>query len=69
VDKGVLESLGAYKAKIYYSTLILIPLKWEMEFHLHTYASLLVVGAILAQNITRKSDQPVVYASKLHNNA
>jgi hypothetical protein len=25
------------------------------------------MGALLAQNITRKSDQPLVYASKLFN--
>jgi hypothetical protein len=47
VDKGVLESLGAYKTKIYCSTPILIPLKWNVESHVHTYASLLVVGALL----------------------
>jgi hypothetical protein len=48
VDKGVLKILGAYKIKIYCSTQILILLKWDVEFHVHTYASLLVVGALLA---------------------
>ncbi len=34
---------------------------------MHTYASLLVVGAMLAQNQTRKYDQPIVYAFRLLN--
>jgi hypothetical protein len=35
-----------------------------VEFHVQTNASLLVVGAMLSHNIIRKSDQPVVYASR-----
>ncbi len=35
---------------------------------MHTYASLLIVGAMLAQNLTRKHDQPIVYASRILNN-
>jgi hypothetical protein len=38
-----------------------------MEFHVHTYASLLIMGAMLAQNVTRNSDQPVVYIYRLLN--
>ncbi len=38
-----------------------------MEFHVHTYASLLAMGAILFQNVTRKSDPPIVYAYRLLN--
>ncbi len=38
-----------------------------MEFHVHTNASLLVVGDMLFHNLTRKNDQPMVYASKLLN--
>ncbi len=44
-------------------------MKWDIEFHVHIDASLLVVGPLLAQNIIGKSDQPIVYASKLLNNA
>ncbi len=36
-----------------------------MEFHVHTNASLLVVGTMLFQNLTRKNDQPVVYTYRL----
>jgi hypothetical protein len=39
-----------------------------MEFHVHINASLLVVGALLAQNIIGRNDQLVVYASILLNN-
>ncbi len=40
-----------------------------MEFHVHTYASLLIVGTTTFQNLIGKSDQPVVYASRLLNRA
>jgi hypothetical protein len=45
MDKGVLKSLGAYK-KRYIATSILILLKWDLEFHVHTNASLLAMGAL-----------------------
>jgi hypothetical protein len=38
-----------------------------MEFHVHTNASLLVVGIMLCHNVIGKSNQPVVYVSKLLN--
>ncbi len=53
----------------YIEALILIPSNWDMEFHVHTYALVLDVGAFLAHNITRKSDQLVVYVFKLLNSA
>jgi hypothetical protein len=40
-----------------------------MEFYVHTNASNLVVRIMLAQNLTRKCDKPIAYASKLLNNA
>ncbi len=40
-----------------------------MEFHVHINASLLVVGAMLFQNLTGRSDQLVVYTSRLLNKA
>jgi hypothetical protein len=42
---------------------------WDVKFHVHTNASLLLVGAMLAQNLIGKHDQHVVYAFKLPNNA
>jgi hypothetical protein len=53
----------------YIKALILISSKWDVEFHVHANASLLALGALLAQNITRKNDQLVMYASKLFNSA
>jgi hypothetical protein len=38
-----------------------------VEFHVHTNASLLVVGAMLSLNVIKKNDQPVVYAFRLFN--
>ncbi len=38
-----------------------------MEFHVHTYVSLLVVRAMLSHNLIRKSDQLVVYVYRLLN--
>jgi hypothetical protein len=49
--------------------LILIPPNWQLEFHVHTNASLSIIGAILAQNPTGKYDQPIEYAFKLLNKA
>ncbi len=40
-----------------------------MEFHVHTDVSLLVMGAMLSQNVTRKNDQLIMYASKFLNRA
>ncbi len=40
-----------------------------MEFHVHTNASLLAMEAILSQNVTRKSDQPIMYTFGLLNKA
>jgi hypothetical protein len=38
-----------------------------VEFNVHKNASLLVLGVMLFQNITRKNDQPIMYAYKLLN--
>ncbi len=51
----------------YMEALILIPPNWQLEFHVHTYASLLVVGAMLAHNPIGKYDQFIVYVFKLLN--
>jgi hypothetical protein len=40
-----------------------------VEFHVHTHASLLVVGAMLSQNLIGKNDQPMVYVFRLLNKA
>jgi hypothetical protein len=40
---------------------------WQVEFHVHIDASLLTMGATLSQNVTRKSDQLVMYVSGLLN--
>ncbi len=53
----------------YMEALILIPPNWQLEFHVHTNASLLVIGAMLAQNPTGNYDQPIGYASRLLNKA
>jgi hypothetical protein len=50
-------------------TPILISPNWQVEFHVHTNASLLVVRAMLSYNVTGKNDRPVVYAFKLMNKA
>jgi hypothetical protein len=48
-------------------TPILILRNWQLEFHVHTYASLLAVGVLLAHNPTSNYDQPIIYASRLLN--
>lgn len=42
---------------------IFIVPRWDLEFHVHTDASNLVVSAMLTQNPTSTCDQPIVYAS------
>jgi hypothetical protein len=46
---------------------IFINPNWELEFHVHTDASQLPIGAILTQNPTCKIDQLVMYSLKLFN--
>jgi hypothetical protein len=53
----------------YINAHILISPNWQVEFHVHTNASLLVVGVMLFQILIGKSDQLVVYASRLLNRA
>ncbi len=48
-------------------TPMLISPNQQVEFHVHTNASLLIVRTMLSQNLTRKSDQSVVYASRVLN--
>ncbi len=44
----------------YIETPILISPNQQVEFHVHIVASLLDVGVMLSQNVTWKSDQPIV---------
>jgi hypothetical protein len=46
---------------------ILISPNWELEFHVHIYASQLVERPILTHNPTSKIDELVMYSSKLLN--
>jgi hypothetical protein len=46
---------------------ILITPNWEREFHVHTNASNIVVGAMLAQNLDSKCEEPITYISHLLN--
>jgi hypothetical protein len=64
--KECLKAWELIKQK-YIEALILISPKWQLEFHVHIDASLLVVRVMLFQNVTGKSDQPIVYASRLLN--
>jgi hypothetical protein len=47
LDHRMSKSLGS-NLKKYMETPIMIPPNWQMEFHVHTYASLLAVGVMLA---------------------
>jgi hypothetical protein len=47
---------------------ILVAPRWGMEFHVHIDVSNLAIKVMLAQNPTRKCDQPIAYAFKLLNN-
>lgn len=51
--------------KCYFKAPTLTPPRWDLEFHVHTDASNIAIGAMLAQNPTGKCDQPILYASQL----
>ncbi len=68
LDHKVSRSLGSNQVKIHRSTNFDTS-NWQLEFHVHTNAPLLAIGAIFTQNPTRKYDQPIVYASRLLNKA
>ena len=59
------ESAYQYIKTRYQNAPILIGVDWKLEFHVHTNASDIAVGAMLAQNPTGKIDQPIAYASRL----
>jgi hypothetical protein len=52
---------------MYIEALILISPNWQVKFSVHTNASLLAMGAMLSQNLTKKNDQLMVYAYRLLN--
>jgi hypothetical protein len=51
----------------YIETLIFISPNWQVEFHVHTNASLLAMAGMLSLNVTGKNDQLVVYAFRFMN--
>ena len=59
------ENAYQYIKNRYQNAPILIGVDWKLEFHVHTDASNIAVGAMLAQNPTGKMDQPIAYASRL----
>jgi hypothetical protein len=65
------ECKDAYQIikKRYSNASILIGVNWKLEFHVHTDASNIAIGAMLAQNPTGKIDQPIAYASRLLSHA
>jgi hypothetical protein len=67
MDGKVLTDLGKIKQR-YVDALILISTHWAIEFHVHTNAFNLVVGAMLAWNLNGKCNQLIAYASHLFNN-
>ena len=59
------ENAYQYIKTQYQNAPIFIGVDWKLEFHVHTDASDIAVGAMLAQNPTGKTDQPIAYASRL----
>jgi hypothetical protein len=51
----MLGSLGVDKTKVYRNIYLISP-DWDIEFHIHTNASLLTIGVMLAQNLIGKHD-------------
>ncbi len=55
LDHKVLKNLGLDQDK-YMEAPILIPPNWQLECHVHTNASLLAIGVMLADNPIGKYD-------------
>ena len=49
----------------YQNAPIVIGVDWKLEFQVHTNASDIAIGAMLAKNPTGKTNQPIAYASRL----
>ena len=58
------ENAYQYIKTQYQNAPILIGVDWKLEFHVHTDASDIADGAMLDQNPTGKTDQPIAYASR-----
>jgi hypothetical protein len=56
----MLDNMDLIKHK-YVKAPILISLNWDVDFHVHTNASLLALGVMLVHNLTRKHDQLIVF--------
>ena len=59
------ENAYQYIKTRYQNAPILIGVDWKLGFYVHTDASDIAVGAMLAQNPTGKTNQPIAYASRL----
>ena len=59
------ESAYQFIKTWYQNAPILIGVDWKLEFHIHTDASDIAVGAMLDQNPIGKIDQLIAYASRL----
>ena len=59
------ENAYQYIKTQYQNAPILIGVDWKLEFLVHTDASDIAVGAMMAQNPIGKTDQPIAYASRL----
>jgi hypothetical protein len=58
MDYKILRNVEGHKT-YYMDASILVTTKWDMEFHVHTNVSNVAVRVMLAQNPTRKCDQPI----------
>jgi hypothetical protein len=67
VDNGVPKGLGGNQVMLHGCTDRWISPHWDLEFHIHTYAYNLMVMDVLAQNLIKKCNQLITYASRLFN--
>lgn len=65
-SKDCQASFNEIKRQLFKAPILKEP-DWTCEFHLHTDASLIAVGAVLAQQGTKEIDLPIYYASRLLN--
>lgn len=64
MDLKVPKCMGDHQAEICGSSILNCP-NCEKKFHVHIDMFNLAIGAMLAQNLDNKCDQPITYASRL----
>lgn len=57
-----MKILNVLKGKLDFALILVFP-KWDVEFHVHVYASCITLGAVLTQEGREGLDHPIAFSS------